>query len=679
MVVRVKTSNDKPLPNIIVATDNLAKENIQLKSDKNGIANFLDKCATFKNAYNPQTQKGVRICAYDQSGNYKKACIVITNKSNCDETIRLSLAPLTPGKKYPSPEQMGKLALNRQGQLRLFPVCDPNYTEYPADVIKHCVNDFFKSTDVQMLEAVQLAKLYAKQKHNHDIVCSGTKYRPYKNDDYLQCTSKDAKHVYEFRFDDLDEPVARTIQKNTANALCRLPGGKYDSTYDYCQKDSQTEQICSGINTNASQFGWSAQYYKSKTIASSTATLGNGQQTNSSITRENLCAFDFKTKDSNYALRADQDGLLDPYAFQQIQVKSNRDTTLLLNQYVRAKIGAKFKSLQCDNGFTIMYRDNIHTDNVITCHLTTTNNSVQDIDFVFDDVNEKNKTKTAGGTSGMSCISNNGQFDGKNCVGIGRIQCRALNYKLPGGTTFDEKLGLCKLKAAQNADDLAKFEKGMTVAGTIVVGVALTVATAGTGASAVLALTATGLSSAAGTTSAILKNIQNEYARDFVVAAEQCGSAETCSGGSCSIQCNPNSLCAKDTLANGYADIKNILTQSPSNQLAQAVITAHDNLWIKISEKCVDKTFKDNLNKKTSKLGTWIEVADWTSMATDIFSITSATKAGSKMLLKLGSKATGGGKAFSLGVRNPKALKVLEKLGSMDDYSSIGEAVRGKL
>lgn len=672
VVVRVKDNTGKAMSNIIVATDNLASQNIQLTTDGSGIVRFANKCVSFKNAYNPQTKQGVKICATDKSGVYQKTCVVITNKSNCEPTIQMKLAPRDPNKKYPSPEQMSKYALNASGNKVVYPVCDPSYTKYPSAVTKHCVDDFFRKTDVQMMQGVELAKIYVKQKFGHDIVC-GIAYRPYKNDDYLQCTSKDAKHVYEFRFNDLNESVGNTIQNNTADALCRLPDGTYYSKYTYCQKGSGTKQICGGIDQNAQKFGWSAAYYDSKKVGSVMNTLGNGQTVEKPIIITDVCQFDFNKKTDETLNKYPN---LDSYVFKNIQVQSNRDTILLITQYVRNKLGSKFKSLQCNSGFSKMNRDGsaLHTDDVITCHLTTADNQRHDVDFVFDDINETNKTKTAGGLAGMNCIANNGQFDGKQCVGIGKIQCKALNYQLKGGTTWDDTLGLCKMKAAQDANDLAKFENGMKVAGTVVVGVALTLAAPGGGAAMWVALTATSVSAFADGTSAILQDIQNERARDFIVAAHQCGHATTCDAGACKTQCNPGSVCAKNTLLEAYKNIKNILTTSPTDQLTTAVSDAHDTILEKISPECVDAKFKQDINDTTNALGTAIEIADWTSLAADVVNIASATKSGGKIISKIGSKAS----KFRLGVKSPKALKVLEKLGTVDDIRSASSTVTKK-
>lgn len=658
IIIRTKDSNNKPIPNIIVETTNLVKNNLQTKSDKNGMASFADKCTAFKNAYKPQNNQGVRICAHSVDGYYEKTCKIITNTTNCDETITLKIAPAPTGKKYPSVAQMKALALTRTGNLAAYPVCDSNYTDYPSNVTKHCIDTFFASTQVQMLEATQLAKLYAKKQHNQDIACA-IDYRTQNNDDYIQCTSKDAKHVYEFRFDDLNESIDDTIKQDTADAICRFSAGEYNEVYSYCQKDSSTEKICPQINTDANDFGWAAKYYKSKIVATHTTTLGNGQQVTNKTEKDDICQFDFKTKRNDASIRSDKDKLLDPWVFQYIQVKSDKQLILLLTQHVKSKIGSNFKSLQCDSGFTTLYRDNIHKDDVVTCHLTTTDNSVQDIDFVFDDINELSKTKSSGGKAGMSCIANDGQFDGRNCIGIGKLQCTALNYKLKGGTEFDDELNLCKLKDAVTADNLTKWEEGLAVAGTIVAGVALTVV----GGATVFALTATIIGGAATATQTVLENIQNEYARDFIIAAEQCGYAETCKGTSCTSNCNPDALCAKDTLITGYSDLQNILSQDPDDQLTSAVVSAQDKLLEKISETCVDAEFVQRLNNTTSSLGLAIEIADWTSVAADTLSLKGAFSG--KPFLKLG-KIANASKSISLGVRNTKALKILQKMDKLN-------------
>ena len=418
----------------------------------------------------------------------------------------------------------------------------------------------------------------------------------------MQCTSSDARKAFEFMFRDLNPRVvlqnehASNIELNTAEALCDMRDGKYtyhSNTYPLCYKDDaeETEAMCMKLNSDAVNFGWSAEY-KYWPVALATT-----------------CGFEFGVQDSQ-TFTPKTYGSIDPYVFQHIEVQSTQDLVLLLNQYVRFKTVDEFDGFWCDSAPTRITKsqnwsihENWNYQNVLTCHLNTQDGQTHDIDFVFKNVNQSNQTKNDGDMAGMRCISSGGNFDGKNCSAIGKQQCQALNLQLPGGTVFDERLGLCLMRDSVSAETLRKKEHIATVAGAIVIGIAVTIGSGGTAGEVAIAWIATALSTASTIALEILNEIKNERARDFVAASQLCPYTTTCTANGCSTKCDPDSICAKNTLLNAYADIASMLTGTDStDQISDAVSYATETLVEKISADCINEDFKTALKQATNGL-----------------------------------------------------------------------------
>ena len=95
------------------------------------------------------------------------------------------------------------------GDSNYIRVCVPGELSKIKDenirTISKCEKDFFNYTNVQMIQAVELAKLYAKKKWGDDgVVCSNT-YNKAENDYWLSCKSTKTGAFYEFKFDDVKE------------------------------------------------------------------------------------------------------------------------------------------------------------------------------------------------------------------------------------------------------------------------------------------------------------------------------------------------------------------------------------------------------------------------------------------------------------------------------------------
>ena len=139
---------------------------------------------------------------------------------------------------------------------------------------EYCVDDFFSDfiggIQVQMLQAVELGKEYARVKHNDSSVQCKSKPREGAVDDMVQCSSRDKNAFYEFVFDDVLETKDNTIATDVLEAVCKIHGLKYVergvapgtmysvgvSWPDLCETTDAAK--CNAVNVTAKKFGYSA-------------------------------------------------------------------------------------------------------------------------------------------------------------------------------------------------------------------------------------------------------------------------------------------------------------------------------------------------------------------------------------------------------------------------------------
>lgn len=337
-----------------------------------------------------------------------------------------------------------------------------------------CLRVFYGDlkTNVQVASAVTLAQEYARVKLGDEIVCS-KEYRTSSNDDYIRCKSLKIKKYYEFQFDDVRESVDSRIQQDIRNGIYYIHGVKGIAT---------TEAKCKEIERSALLFGATTRF--------STA---NGQT---------FCYISFDAIKEKKDLKTACG--IDNFEFcRSIQINTNLSTVDYMREHVAKKCNADISDIRCDSGFKTYTGPGCATtwmapkDDVVSCHYNG-----QQIDFVFDDVNEAFKYVANAGQQAMPCINSDGTFDGKNCVGLDQQNCEAmqkLNEKdCPDcrAVKWDAENKMCVLGSAKFATNVDKAVKIGTVAGVAVVAVAATVFSGGTaapGAWAVVAATANGL------------------------------------------------------------------------------------------------------------------------------------------------------------------------------------------
>ena len=351
--------------------------------------------------------------------------------------------------------------------VKVYAVCDDAAGKTGGK--EYCIKDFFEPTNVQVMQAIALAKAYALEKNGHTIYCGGS-YRKSWNDDYIKCS--DGTNFYEFRFDDIYESLDNTIQYSVKDAVCRLYGGRLDdNSSSNCMDVNQWQ--CHKINEKLQSFGYSANYSNPM----------NGIA---------ICKMDVESKSaSNYTLKTAFG--IDNKKFMNLQIKSGADLQFLLRRYAESQLkeqGKTLTSFSCNDSFNTYYTGGIMSnpkDDILTCKVNG-----QQVDFLFDDMNENIKITSDGGTAGLQCIAaNGGVYDGKNCHGFSKEECTQLNGSITGGTRWDETLDTCVLNSSAAAKTLDKVTNVATGVGVTVGLVAITIATGGTSTPLLVATTLT--------------------------------------------------------------------------------------------------------------------------------------------------------------------------------------------
>ncbi len=401
-----------------------------------------------------------------------------------------------------------------------------------------CVDDFFTNkiyggTQVNLTPGQTLAKEYARLKHNDSTVQCRNKFDPGTLDDTLMCTSHNKNAYYEFVFDDLEEPKDKTIQDSVQNAICRMYDAKPTTAGctpntpicwgSSCAADSAK---CAKINQSMAKFGYSATY------------------------KNNKCEINFNSINDKSKLKTAYG--IDNFVFcHGIQVANTPNVETYLKQYVAERAGVSASSVKCDSGFntytgTGCTRNGITDlkDDIKTCHVG--NNQ---IDFVFDDINEKWKKTVEGGVQGMSCVVSGGTYSGERCIGLGEQQCNILRQsnlkECPEckAAKWDKDTESCILPSSADAQNLQKGVNITLIAGGVIAGVVITVATFGgfAATAAAAGAVATGTATAAQTTAIVFTSLEaiggvielnqqfkiNGIADDFLVESNKCKNA-TC-------------------------------------------------------------------------------------------------------------------------------------------------------
>ena len=425
--------------------------------------------------------------------------------------------------------------LARKGTVKFYEVCgkDKNMVEKGTG---RCIDDVFSNkvlggVKVNMLIATGLSKEYARVKYNDSsLMCSKTaRQTTILPDDYVRCASLNKNMTYEFRFDSVTSTTDYVIDEGTESGICKIYGVKYtpfgskQATYlgngqkvgDYESWPAACETTdaakCSKINETMQKFGRTAKI-------GSTGSKGN---------KRNACIIN---KDAISPSNLRTAFGIDNYVFKKGGVQLNA-TTAVKDQvcaYVRQAVKSPtITSCICNDGFVHIYDFSgmiTETDDVLTCKI---NNKT--VDFVFDDLTEHNKKIAAGGSQGMDCMAAGGVYAGQQCMHLDDKQCKLLaeaNLKnCPTCKKVEYKNGVCQLPSGADAIQVQKNTRLAIIVGGAVVGVVVTVATAGTAGAPVTAVVFTLVE----TTGAVIEyNAQvkiDGIADEFLLTSIKCKSA----------------------------------------------------------------------------------------------------------------------------------------------------------
>ncbi len=414
-------------------------------------------------------------------------------------------------------------ALVKNASIKFYHACDKDYKGKTGYI---CVDDFFTNkiyggTQVNLTPGQTLAKEYARLKHSDSMVQCEANFNKSILDYRLMCTSHNQNIHYEFVFDDLEEPKDQTIKNSIQNAICRM----YDA--------KPTTAGCAGGGTNVSGTTtcWSASCAadnaKCVKINQSMAKFGYG-----ATYKDNKCEINFDTVSKREDLKTAYG--IDNFVFcYGIQVTNAPNVETYLKQYVAERAGVSTSSVVCDSGFntytgTGCAQNGItdFKDDIKTCRVG--NNQ---IDFVFDDINEKWKKIVEGGTQGISCIVTGGTYSGKRCIGLGEQQCNVLRQsnltQCPEckAAKWDPDTESCILPSSASVQNLQRGINIALITGGAVVGVALTVATAGTIGAPVMAIVLTGIETIGAGVEISSQLKINGITDDFLVESNKCKSA----------------------------------------------------------------------------------------------------------------------------------------------------------
>ena len=447
------------------------------------------------------------------------------------------------------------------GDAVFYPVCKSK-DEIPSDVREKskCESDFFNWTNVQQSSAVALSKLYAAEKYGDEIMCS-TKYRTAGNDDFIQCKSLNTGAFYEFKFDDIRESVDADIQTSIAKAVCGMYGAwQLGAVLIGKTQCKATPEQCSKVQAA----------YK---------TLVGSAEVNY-LSSNGMCEINFglikEAKDLKSACS------IDPFTFcRGTQFNTNLEFLEALKEYTAKQCQTEMFNIRCDSSFkTYMgpgckVSNNAPKDDIVSCYFGD-----QQIDYVFDDVNELSKKRANAGMQSMSCVLMDGTFDGKNCIGLNKEECDFLASKSEvdcpdcKGIRWDEGKGMCILPDAKDVTNGEKALKIAGVAGAAVVAVAASIYSGGAaapGAWAVVAKIGTGIVIGGAITKTTAETVMTYGVfGPFVKKAQKCLTEKT-------------SQCAENLLINELNSM-----QSYSKDFQDAEAKAVDDIFVKLIDQLDD-------------------------------------------------------------------------------------------
>ena len=355
---------------------------------------------------------------------------------------------------------------------------------------EHCINDFFyesffalpskyANTYVRTWEAVNLAKEYALVKNNQSVVCI-----PKSKSNIILCTSLDHKHFYEFKFNDINETVDRSIRTSVLSALCRMHDMEYQEKRDFtipspdpmafwphhCRARKSGQEIsCQKLAKSVSKFSYKTDG-KMLNLSAETARAQNRP------VQEYICAIDQVVNDKS-TLRTAYN--LDTKTFSVVQHVLGTDTIEPIKKYVRKELSRQNIQFDERNFYCAGSTNLISAGEVITCYVNG-----KPVDFLFGDLSEAKGINKRGSQQALDCIDAGGNYTGERCTHLTKQQClllRSANLQSCPECNLirwegDDLTGVCTLPSSAAAGDFRKRLNIAAIVGGAVASVVITVA-----------------------------------------------------------------------------------------------------------------------------------------------------------------------------------------------------------
>ncbi len=364
------------------------------------------------------------------------------------------------------PEDKNKCQIFRQNllkdsSLKYRTTCQKNAGEGTYCIDDFFTNSFYGGTQVGLSDAIMLAKEWARINHADDSLECDDKVITVKpknilaraSDDYaILCASKNRKTYYEFVFDHIGESDSGAIFNSVGAATCKLFNTKanvptlaciartpehIENTNGNCQPVScdSDANTCGKINSTLAKFGYTGVY------------------------KNNKCEIFFNNVSDKKGLKT-AFGINSFEFCKGIKVQNTPSVEALLKQHIVKNAKVDISDVSCSPGHRIYNGPGCSDDGkdgIKTCYVQG-----QQIDFVFDDISTFIKEYHQGGIQGMECVISGGTFSGQHCAHLNQEQCDALaksdvsRCSVCRDIEWDKENNICKLKNAENANDLEK-------------------------------------------------------------------------------------------------------------------------------------------------------------------------------------------------------------------------------
>ena len=399
-----------------------------------------------------------------------------------------------------------------------------------------CVN-VFKNIQVQTTQGIALAQEYVLKKFNlKGLKCNNERRRAdntdamkYINQDFVQCYLPVKNTYFEFEFDDLKESADEDIRMGFASGVCIIHDKKveFDTMLFGLAKVGNVYCIaskseCDSIKKTAEKLGGTAVHKSEEKNAKAL------KQYPDNGCRVGMGGIIWNRKDLKTAYG------IDNFIFCKggsLQFQNTGGLTDALKTYVANAAKVQASSVRCDPA-TKTYRGSgcnpngfEFKDDIISCYVGT-----NQIDFVFDDVNEFSSKYAQGAQQGMDCIVEGGTYNGKKCMHLGKEQCETLrlaNLKnCPECKAVKWDGEHCTLPSSKTATNLKKGADIAMIVGGAVVGIVLTVATAGESGAPVLVWVLTGIETVGAGIEITAQLKIDSIADDFFAQSGKCKDAK---------------------------------------------------------------------------------------------------------------------------------------------------------